>query len=50
MFEIQIVCVLIRVDGNDVLAVYNATAKAREISMTQGTPTLIEAMTYRYKL
>ncbi len=34
-------------DGNDVLAVYNATAKAREIAMTQGTPTLIEAMTYR---
>ncbi len=50
MFKIQIVCVLVRVDGNDVLAVYNATAKAREISMTQGTPTLIEAMTYRYEL
>jgi len=37
----------IRVDGNDVLAVYNATKKAREIAVTENRPVLIEAMTYR---
>lgn len=37
----------IRVDGNDVLAVYNATQKAREIAATENKPVLIEAMTYR---
>ena len=37
----------IRVDGNDVLAVLVATAKARQIGLTEGRPTLIEAMTYR---
>ncbi|MGS2720165.1 thiamine pyrophosphate-dependent dehydrogenase E1 component subunit alpha [Paraglaciecola aestuariivivens] len=37
----------IRVDGNDVLAVYAATAKAREIALAENCPVLIEAMTYR---
>jgi 2-oxoisovalerate dehydrogenase E1 component alpha subunit len=37
----------IRVDGNDVFAVYNATKKAREICERQSLPVLIEAMTYR---
>lgn len=37
----------IRVDGNDVLAVYAATQKAREIALQQQCPVLIEAMTYR---
>lgn len=36
-----------RVDGNDVLAVYNVTRKARELVMSEGVPVLIEAMTYR---
>ncbi|XP_011162640.2 2-oxoisovalerate dehydrogenase subunit alpha, mitochondrial [Solenopsis invicta] len=37
----------IRVDGNDVLAMYFATKKAREFCIEQGKPVLIEAMTYR---
>eukprot|EP00092_Neocalanus_flemingeri_P024785 GFUD01026874.1.p1 GENE.GFUD01026874.1~~GFUD01026874.1.p1 ORF type:complete len:437 (+),score=126.49 GFUD01026874.1:51-1361(+) len=37
----------IRCDGNDVLAVYNATKTAREIAVTENRPVLIEAMTYR---
>lgn len=37
----------IRVDGNDVLAVYYATKSAREFSIQQHKPVLIEAMTYR---
>jgi 2-oxoisovalerate dehydrogenase E1 component alpha subunit len=37
----------IRVDGNDVLAVYAATQKAREIAISEKCPVLIEAMTYR---
>ena len=37
----------IRVDGNDVLAVYTATQKAREIALAHQCPVLIEAMTYR---
>ena len=37
----------IRIDGNDVFAVYNATQKAREICIKQSRPVLIEAMTYR---
>ena len=37
----------IRVDGNDVLAVYAATKKAREIALAENCPVLIEAMTYR---
>ncbi|KAL6725177.1 2-oxoisovalerate dehydrogenase subunit alpha [Ancylostoma duodenale] len=36
----------IRVDGNDVFAVYNATKAARELAL-QNKPVLIEAMTYR---
>ncbi|WJG07673.1 thiamine pyrophosphate-dependent dehydrogenase E1 component subunit alpha [Aliiglaciecola sp. LCG003] len=37
----------IRVDGNDVLAVYAATKKAREMAIAHQCPVLIEAMTYR---
>ena len=37
----------IRVDGNDTMAVFNATAKAREIALAEKRPVLIEAMTYR---
>ncbi len=37
----------IRVDGNDVLAVYAATQEARKIALEHNCPVLIEAMTYR---
>jgi 2-oxoisovalerate dehydrogenase E1 component alpha subunit len=37
----------IRVDGNDVLATFAATQRAREIAVEQNKPVLIEAMTYR---
>jgi pyruvate dehydrogenase E1 component alpha subunit len=37
----------VRVDGNDVLAVYLATRDAAERARRDGTPTLIEAVTYR---
>lgn len=37
----------IRVDGNDVLAVYRATQEARRIAVEHNKPVLIEAMTYR---
>jgi len=37
----------IRVDGNDLFAVYEATRKARELIRKEGRPVLIEAMTYR---
>ncbi|MCS7311752.1 MAG: pyruvate dehydrogenase (acetyl-transferring) E1 component subunit alpha [Acidobacteria bacterium] len=37
----------IRVDGNDVLAVYVATKRAVEKARADGGPTLIEALTYR---
>ncbi|WP_411694696.1 thiamine pyrophosphate-dependent dehydrogenase E1 component subunit alpha [Glaciecola sp.] len=37
----------IRVDGNDVLAVFAATKLAREIALAENCPVLIEAMTYR---
>jgi 2-oxoisovalerate dehydrogenase E1 component alpha subunit len=37
----------IRVDGNDVLAVYAATQTARNLALAENTPVLIEAMTYR---
>lgn len=38
----------IRVDGNDVFAVYHATMKALEKARQGNGPTLIEAVTYRY--
>ena len=38
---------VIRVDGNDVFAVYNVTKAAREIAVNQSRPVMIEAMTYR---
>ena len=37
----------IRVDGNDVLAVYNATKEAKRLCVEEKRPVLIEAMTYR---
>lgn len=37
----------IRVDGNDVLAMYYATKSARDLCIEQQKPVLIEAMTYR---
>ncbi|KAJ3097102.1 hypothetical protein HDU97_005278 [Phlyctochytrium planicorne] len=37
----------VRVDGNDVLAVYNATKEARRIAIEESRPVLIEALTYR---
>ncbi|VDN95312.1 unnamed protein product [Brugia pahangi] len=37
---------VIRVDGNDLIAVYNATKAARQMAM-ENEPILIEAMTYR---
>jgi 2-oxoisovalerate dehydrogenase E1 component alpha subunit len=37
----------IRVDGNDVLAIYAATQTARKIALAENCPVLIEAMTYR---
>lgn len=37
----------IRVDGNDVFAVYNAVKEARNIAINEMRPVLVEAMTYR---
>lgn len=37
----------IRVDGNDVLAVYKATKLAKEYACKENKPVLIEALTYR---
>ncbi|KAI8885869.1 Dehydrogenase, E1 component [Backusella circina FSU 941] len=37
----------IRVDGNDIWAIYNATKAARQIAVEENRPVLIEAMTYR---
>ncbi|KAI9190320.1 hypothetical protein H9P43_001754 [Blastocladiella emersonii ATCC 22665] len=37
----------LRVDGNDVFAVYNATKAARDYALRENMPVLIEAMTYR---
>ena len=37
----------IRVDGNDVLAVYKVTKYAREVAVKEQRPVLIEALTYR---
>lgn len=34
-------------DGNDLLAVYNATTAARKLALEENKPVLIEAMTYR---
>lgn len=36
----------IRVDGNDVLAVYDAMSEARDLALA-GTPVLVESVTYR---
>ncbi|HTN35050.1 MAG TPA: thiamine pyrophosphate-dependent dehydrogenase E1 component subunit alpha [Marinobacter sp.] len=38
---------VIRVDGNDILAVYLATEAARKLAVEENRPVLIEAMTYR---
>ncbi|MDR5906018.1 thiamine pyrophosphate-dependent dehydrogenase E1 component subunit alpha [Franzmannia qiaohouensis] len=38
---------VIRVDGNDLLAVYQATLEARRLAVEDNKPVLIEAMTYR---
>ena len=37
----------IRIDGNDIFAVYNAVKKAREMIIKEKRPCIIEAMTYR---
>lgn len=37
----------LRVDGNDVFAVYNCTKKAREYALKESKPVIIEALTYR---
>ena len=37
----------IRVDGNDIFAVYCATQKAREFIIKEKRPVLIEAISYR---
>jgi len=37
----------LRVDGNDVLAVYKATQMAKEYASSENKPVLIEALTYR---
>jgi len=39
----------VSVDGNDVLAVYEAAVKARKRALDGKGPTLIEAKTYRYR-
>src|SRR6185312_12677128 len=38
----------VQVDGQDVCAVYRATAEARERAASGGGPAFIEAITYRY--
>ena len=37
----------IRVDGNDIWAVYNAVTQARKLALERGVPVLVEALTYR---
>eukprot|EP00842_Homolaphlyctis_polyrhiza_P004938 jgi/Hompol1/5445/HPOL_001696-RA len=37
----------IRVDGNDVLAVYNVVKEARRLAVEENKPVLVEALTYR---
>ena len=44
------ISIFTRVDGNDILAVYNATKKARELAVSENRPVLIEAMTYRFDI
>jgi pyruvate dehydrogenase E1 component alpha subunit len=39
----------VTVDGNDVIAVYDATVAARKRALAGEGPTLIEAKTYRYR-
>jgi len=39
--------VTVRVDGNDIFAVFNAVKEAREIALKNNCPVLIELMTYR---
>lgn len=38
---------VLRFDGNDVFAVYNATKTARQFCLTHRKPILLEAMSYR---
>jgi 2-oxoisovalerate dehydrogenase E1 component alpha subunit len=38
----------IRVDGNDVLAVYTAIKEARRRAIANSKPVLVEAMSYRF--
>ena len=38
---------VIRVDGNDILAMYQATQEARKLAVEHNRPVLIEAMSYR---
>ena len=38
----------IRVDGNDILAVYKVTKYVREVAVKEQRPVLIEALTYRW--
>ena len=37
----------LRMDGNDIFAVYNATKAARDIAIRENRPILLEATTYR---
>lgn len=37
----------IRVDGNDIFAIYNACKRAREIIVSEKRPCLVEAISYR---
>ncbi|XP_070578940.1 2-oxoisovalerate dehydrogenase subunit alpha, mitochondrial-like [Ptychodera flava] len=37
----------VRVDGNDIFAVYNAVKAARNVAVKESRPVLVEAMTYR---
>jgi 2-oxoisovalerate dehydrogenase E1 component alpha subunit len=37
----------IRVDGNDLFAIYSATKAARELIIKEKRPVLIEAISYR---
>ena len=37
----------LRVDGNDLLAVYNVTKYARQVAVEEQRPVLVEALTYR---